>query len=426
MLVPTARPAAFSRRIWLPLSLLVVAFAIFPASAAAYIYFPNGIHIGRAHNDGTGLEPNFITTETFNCGIAVDGGHLYWGAIGKGISRANVDGTGVEEAFIPLSPAAAPCGVAVDSAHVFWTDRNGAVGIADLNGASANPALVSIEEPCGIASDGGHVYFAWRSGTEFHLSGFPLPYSGLEAPLTATTGNCGVAIDSQKVYWANGGPASTMGQTVQFASRDPFGAPATLAVTEGGAKKPWSVAVHGEYAYYSAYNGPISRVRADGGTPPEPNFLPLGGAVETVGIAVDDLPLPPVQPDPSSPPSSSGGGRSSGGGAGPSGGGPGPAPGKPTIFLGKPKVNPHNGTAKVTATVSGPGVVKVSGKKVTPAKVKAKRAGKVKLPIRARRSAVPALRRDGHLRVSFTASFTAANGEQVSAKRNARLVLAGK
>ncbi len=403
-------PLSSRWRALLPLMLLALVLAGFPGSASAYIYFPNGTHIGRALNDGTGLEPDFISSGTFNCGVAVDGGHIYWGALGKGISRANLDGTGVEEAFIPLSSGAAPCGVAVDSAHVYWTDREGgAVGIADLNGDNANPSLVTIGEPCGIASDGGHVYFAWRSGSEFKLSRFAASNGALEAPLTVTTGNCGVAVGGENVYWANGGPASTTGQTVQFASRDPFGTPQTLVVTAGGAQRPWSVAAHGEYVYYSSYNGPIGRVRADGSAAPEPNFLPLGGSVETVGIAVDDLPLPPSLPG-------SGGGDT--------------VPTvkstlKPRLSVGKVKVNSRNGTAKVTVTVSAPGVVEILGKKVKSAQATLKRAGKVTLTLRAKKAAQRALRKTGHLRVSFTVSFKTPDAAPVSAKRSVKLALAG-
>jgi hypothetical protein len=387
------------------LILLTLAPAVFPGSAAAYIYFPNGPHIERALNDGTGLEPDFISSETFNCGVAVDSGHIYWGALGKGISRANLDGSGVEEEFIPLSPSATPCGVAVDSAHVYWTDSAGAVGVADLDGENANPALISIEEPCGIASDGGHVYFAWRSGSEFNLSRFAVPYSGLGPPLTATTGNCGVAVGGQNVYWANGGPASTAGQTVQFANRNPFGAPQTLVVTAGGAQRPWSVAAHGEFVYYSAYGGPIGRVLADGSAAPEPNFLPLGEFVETVGIAVDDLPPPPSLV----PPGSGGGGLV--------------PTRKPRLSIGRVKANAHNGTAKVTALVSDPGVVRVTGRKVKPARATAKRAGKVTLTIRAKKAAAGTLREAGHLRVSFTVSFKTPDAAPVSAKRSVKLAL---
>lgn len=410
--MPTAAARPSSWRILLPLILLVLGLAVFPGSAAAYIYFPNGVHIGRALNDGSDLESNFISSETFNCGVAVDSGHIYWGALGEGISRANLDGTGVEKEFIPLPPTAAPCGVAVDSTHVYWTDRNGAVGVADLNGSNANPTLVTIEEPCGIASDGGHVYFAWRSGSEFTLSRFAVPYGGLEAPLTATTGNCGVAVGGQNVYWANGGPGSTIGQTVQFASRDPFGPPQTLVVTAGGAQRPWSVAVYGEFVYYSSYSGPIGRVRADGSTAPEPNFLPLGGSVETVGIAVDGLPLPPPPPHSAATP------------AGSEGGGPVPTA-RPRLSLGKLKPNPRNGTAKLTATVSAPGVVRVAGRKVKPVRVTAKRAGKVTLTIRAKKAAAGTLQEAGHLRASFTVSFEMPAAEPVSAKRSVKLVLIG-
>lgn len=407
---PGLRSSASSLRALAPLLLLVLAFAVFPATAAAYIYFPNGPYIGRAHNDGTGLEPKFITTPGFNCGIAVDGGHIYWGSLGKGIARANLDGSGVDEEFIALSAPATPCGVAVDSQHVFWTNREaGFVGIADIDGKNASPALVSVEEPCGIAVDNGQVYFGWKNGGEFKLSSFSLPYGGLGPPLATTTGNCGVAVDSQNVYWANGGPASTTGFTVELANRDPFGAPQTLVVTEGGTKKPWSVAKHGEYVYYSAYGGPIGRVRADGSAAPEPNFLPLGGVVETVGIAVDDLPAPPAPPTPTGP-----------------GGGSPATPAKARIVIRKVKANARNGTAKVTVGVSAPGVVKLAGKKVKPAKTTAKRAGKVSLTVRAKKAAAAALRKAGHLRVAFTVSLKVPGVDPVSAKRSVTLVLAGR
>jgi hypothetical protein len=176
--------------------------------------------------------------------------------------------------------------------------------------------------------------------------------------------------------------------------------------TEGGAKKPWSVAAHGEYVYYSSYNGPIGRVREDGSAAPEPNFLPMSGSVETVGIAVDDLPLPP------SPPGGSGGGSR--------------VPTlKPRLSVGKVKVNARNGTAKVTVTVSGPGVVRVVGKKVKPAKATVKRAGKVTLMIRAKKAAAGALRKAGHLRASFTISFTMPGAPPISAKRSVKLALTG-
>ncbi len=400
------RTSASSWQIWWPLLLLALTFAILPATAAAYIYYPNGSHIGRALNNGSGLEPNFISSKTFNCGIAVDGGHIYWGAVGVGISRANLDGTGVEEEFIPLSPTAKPCGIAVDSAHVYWTDLSGAVGIADIDGGSPNPALISIEEPCGIASDGGHVYFAWKSGGEFGLSRFSLPYGGPEPPLTATAGNCGVAVDSQNVYWTNGGYASA-GQNVQFANRDPFGPPQTLVTTESGANNPWSVAVHGGYVYYSPHGGPIGRARADGSVAPEPNFIPLGGFVETIGIAVDDLPAPVPPPTPPSP--------------GP-GGSPIPAPVKLKLTVGKVKTNVRNGTATVKVKVSAPGVVKLAGKKVKPVKATAKRAGKLSLKISAKKAAAAALRKAGKLRVSFTVTFSAPGADSVSAKKSVKLV----
>jgi sugar lactone lactonase YvrE len=54
--------------------------------------------IGRANLDGTGANPNFITSATNPDGLAVDGSHIYWANSGSTtIGRANLDGTGVDQ-----------------------------------------------------------------------------------------------------------------------------------------------------------------------------------------------------------------------------------------------------------------------------------------------------------------------------------------
>jgi hypothetical protein len=61
--------------------------------------------IGRAHLDGTGVNPDFISTGGSSPGVAVGGSHIYW-SVGNAIARANHHGTAVDEGFIAglLSP----------------------------------------------------------------------------------------------------------------------------------------------------------------------------------------------------------------------------------------------------------------------------------------------------------------------------------
>ena len=68
-------------------------------AAAAFIYWGNFVQgtIGRAENDGSGANPNFITDGGCVQSVAVDANHIYWAneTVGS-IGRANIDGTGVD------------------------------------------------------------------------------------------------------------------------------------------------------------------------------------------------------------------------------------------------------------------------------------------------------------------------------------------
>ena len=88
------------------LLLLAVTLAL-AARGEAFVYWTghSGAWIGRANLDRTGVDEDFITTESdINCGVAVDGAHVYWETAGSSIGRANLDGTGVDRASSP-SPA---------------------------------------------------------------------------------------------------------------------------------------------------------------------------------------------------------------------------------------------------------------------------------------------------------------------------------
>jgi hypothetical protein len=72
------------RGVSLLVALLVVAgaFAALSESAGAYVYWARGAGggIGRANNDGSDVQNKFIRGPGTgkDCGVAVDGGHVYW------------------------------------------------------------------------------------------------------------------------------------------------------------------------------------------------------------------------------------------------------------------------------------------------------------------------------------------------------------
>ena len=112
---------------------------------AAHVYWANLVDgtIGRANLDGTGGEPELHQPRHRPLwGSGRRRPHLL-GQAGTGdtIGRANLDGTGVDLGFI--SGASNPCGVAVDGGHVYWANGgNGTIGRANLNGTGVSQSFI--------------------------------------------------------------------------------------------------------------------------------------------------------------------------------------------------------------------------------------------------------------------------------------------
>jgi hypothetical protein len=279
-------------------------------SAGAYIYYGTFGTIGRAENDGSSPEPQFIKElPGFVCGLAVDAGHIYWGDHNaESIGRARIDGTQVEPEFIKNAGAA--CGVAVSSTRVYWTSENQRVGVASLDGTGAKTETIG-SSPCGIAVDSTNAYFMARSGSTVTIYKSALERPGEVAGTieASPTGYCGFAVGPEdRLYWANGGAAFPSSSGLWGVSTSAPYASVFLAPTDPDAR---SVAVHGGYAYWSTYNGHVvNRVRTDGTAAPE-NGVVTGLGNETVGLAVDDRshaellpgpqPLPTPGPAPAGP-----------------------------------------------------------------------------------------------------------------------------
>jgi hypothetical protein len=170
--------------------------------------------IGRANLDGTGVDPNFIDA-TGNCGMALDGAHVYWSntlgvnAGGHGsIGRANLDGAGVDQGFIPVGVNThfdGPCGVAVYKANVYWAWGNnvlegvGGIGRSNLGGGEVDQHLIPLGDlhPCGMALDGAHLYWADRGYPMSSIGRANLDGTGVDRNvIPAQGGVCGVAVDA--------------------------------------------------------------------------------------------------------------------------------------------------------------------------------------------------------------------------------------
>ncbi len=87
-----------------------------------HVYRANseGNTIGRARLDGSEVENSFISGARWPCGVAIEGGHIYWGNAGTAkastgrpaIGRANLEGTDADQAWVVGMLDV--CGVAID------------------------------------------------------------------------------------------------------------------------------------------------------------------------------------------------------------------------------------------------------------------------------------------------------------------------
>jgi hypothetical protein len=96
-----------------------------------------------------------------------------------------------------------------------------------------------------------------------------------------------------------------------------------------------------------------------------------------------------------------------------------------TLKIRKRKKNKRKGTVLLTVNVSGPGQVVLNGKGVRRQRKRARRAGPVKLLVRARGKFLRRLNRTGRARLRATVSFRPADGG-ATARRRFALVLVKK
>jgi hypothetical protein len=286
-------------------ALAMTSIAILATSQAnAYLYVGDGSHIARANNDGSGLNPDFISVDGFACGVAVDSGHIYWSDRGS-IGRANLDGTGIIQNFVSV-PGMDACGVAVNGAYLFWADRNNdKIGRANIDGTSPNAAFATPGfEPSGVAADASYVYYASTAGTTTVQRASATSGALAPPPAAGSPASYAVAVDGANLYYGNRfASGSTEIRLVNGASD---------AVVVSGAKEPSGIAVSSTALYWLNHTNPVSGIGGSIGTasidssgfPTSPSNQELvTGLSDPYGIAVDSLPIvaPPPPPDTTAP-----------------------------------------------------------------------------------------------------------------------------
>jgi Calx-beta domain/Low-density lipoprotein receptor repeat class B len=275
-------------------ALLVLALALAPRAGAS-VYWGNavgpvfglpGTTIGRANNDGTGVNQNFIGGASTPSAVAVDAAHVYWlNDDDHSIGRANLDGTGVNQRFLTGTNAGT---LAVDGAHIYWTDvvTGDRIGRANLDGTGVDQNFITgASLPSGVAADRAHVYWT-NSNTHTigraNLDGTVVDQSFIDVGLNRRP--VGLAVDAAHLYWAD-----IRADTIGRANIDGTGVNPDFVPT---GPLPFGVAIDSAHIYWTNQfpspdglsGGTIGRANLDG-TGVTQTFL--AGLADPLGVAVD-------------------------------------------------------------------------------------------------------------------------------------------
>jgi hypothetical protein len=288
------RPSSVPKLAWcLAMTALLAALALAPR-AGAYVYWASGggDTIGRANNDGSGRDDDFIPVGSATCGVAVNSAHVYWGnPAGGSIGRATLAAGAVDQSLVSGLPL--PCAPTLDGTHVYWANLasgamdplQGSIGRANLDGGAPQPVVFGnqstfVEDPCGTANRDGFLYWV-NGGSDPRRIGRspipdPLPVGGFvpEAGGDAATA-CWPAVSSTHIYWS----------VFPFGiARTPLNDTTALELF-ANASATGGTSIHGERLYWgNGLEGTISRAGLDGD---DEEIAFLTGVDGPFGIAVD-------------------------------------------------------------------------------------------------------------------------------------------
>ena len=257
------------------LGLLVAA----PMAHANFVYWtsgPPGSSIARAKLNGTGLSTAFIAGLEEPHGVATDSRFIYWtqgGAANGSIGRANLDGSGVDPDFIPASAGVSdPSGIALTPTAIYWQNGGTSIGRANFDGSAPNPAFIAATNGnCGLAADSDFLYFLNEGGTRIGRATLD-GASVLPEFASIPEASCGLSADYNYLYWG-----SDSGNTV--GAVPVRGGPAQPnyvdAGTTGGG--PSGVAVNSQFIFWGNYDtGAIARANLNGAAA-KPALIPEAG-----------------------------------------------------------------------------------------------------------------------------------------------------
>ena len=226
----------------------------------SFVFVNNAI--GRANLDGSHADPNFISgLPGFSSGIAVDAEHVYWKS-GDNIGRANLDGTGVDPSFISVTGVGYG-GLAVDDGHIYWSHDyfipdSAGIGRANLDGSAPDPQSIPVRAE-GITVDAQHLYW---TGT--YSDGFaPGPSIGRanvdgsdiqELFMGGATGLhpmlfTDVAVDAAHIYWTQYG--TYVAGTIGRANLDNTGSDSDFLTGLGIGTYPARLTVDDDHIYWT-------------------------------------------------------------------------------------------------------------------------------------------------------------------------------
>jgi hypothetical protein len=241
-----------------------------PEAHGNFVYWTSGSpnsSIARAKLNGTALNTKFIAGLNSPRSVATDSRFIYWtqgDATNGSIGRANLDGTGANQVFIPHETGVGnPSAIAVTPSAIYWQHDGNAIGRANIDGSAPDPGFIATTNSnCGLATDSNFLYFLNAGGTQIGRATLD---GAVVAPDFASIPEafCGLSVDINYLYWA-----SDSGNTVGVVPV--VGGPAQAdyidtGTTGGG---PSGVAVNSQFIFWGNYDtGAIARANLNGAAP---------------------------------------------------------------------------------------------------------------------------------------------------------------
>lgn len=230
-----------------------------PEAQGNFVYWTSGSpnsSIARAKLNGTALNTKFIAGLNSPRSVATDSRFIYWtqgDATNGSIGRANLDGSVANQVFIPHEAGVGnPSAIAVTPSAIYWQHDGNAIGRANIDGSAPDPGFIATTNGnCGLATDSNFLYFLNAGGTQIGRATLD---GAVVAPDFASIPEafCGLSVDLNYLYWASDG-----GNTV---GRVPVGGGAAEAdfidagTTGGG---PSGVAVNPQYVFWGNYDNDV-------------------------------------------------------------------------------------------------------------------------------------------------------------------------